>query len=201
MQCMQAPTPQTESPYETGRRLENVVRRGTIAHVDLKAARVRVTTGQNTTDWLPWLALRAGGIDGGRHWHPPVVGEQVLLLSQGGDLAQGIALLGLYSNAMPQGSDIPGHERMDWDGDNWWEWLHGAFSMHCLESITLQVADSCRLRMTPEAMYITVGGAALTVTPQRITSNVDIIAQGISLVQHKHTGITTGLSKTGKPTA
>ena len=198
---MQAPIPQTESPYEVSRRLENLVRRGTIAAIDHQAARVRVSTGPNTTDWLPWLALRAGGIDGGRHWHPPVVGEQVLLLSQGGDLAQGVALLGLHSNAMPQGSDIAGHERTDWDGDNWWEWLHGAFGMYCLESITLQVADSCRLRMTPDALYITVGSAAITVTPQRITSNVDIVAQGISLVQHKHTGVTPGLSKTGGPTA
>ena len=62
---MQAPIPQTESPYEVSRRLENLVRRGTIAAIDHQAARVRVSTGPNTTDWLPWLALRVAPCERG----------------------------------------------------------------------------------------------------------------------------------------
>jgi len=101
MGAMESPVAQTESPYEAARRLENLIRRGTVAAVQLTSpACLRVKVGDNTTDWLPWLALRAGGAQGGRHWCPPVVGEQAVVLCQGGDMTQGVALVGLYSDAM-----------------------------------------------------------------------------------------------------
>lgn len=196
---MQSPTPQNESPYELGRKLENVVRRGTVHAVRGKPAGVRVQSGDNITDWLPWLAVRAGGVEGGRMWDAPVVGEQVVILSQGGDLAQGVALLGLASDAMPDGSDILGHVRRDFDESDYWEWLRGAFTLFCMEAITLNVADNCRLHMTPDALQIHVGGAQLQITADGITSNVDITAQGVSLVNHKHGGVTPGPAPTGVP--
>ena len=93
---MDSPTPQPESPYETQRRMENIVRKGTVAAVRLAApARVRVKTGDNTTDWLPWIALRAGGVAGGRTWNPAVVGEQCTVLAPGGEgLAEAVAAFG-----------------------------------------------------------------------------------------------------------
>lgn len=201
MPGMQAPTPQTESPYELGRKLENVIRRGTVHAVRGKPAAVRVQSGDNVTNWLPWLALRAGGVEGGRMWDAPVEGEQCVILSQGGDLAQGVVLVGLPSDAMPEGSDILGHVRRDFDETDYWEWLRGAFTLFCMEAITLNVSDSCRLHMTPEALQINVGGAQLLITESGITSNVDITAQGISLTRHKHRGVTTGPSTTGGPVA
>lgn len=80
------------------RLLENLIRLGTIAQVDVAAARVRVQTGQLLTAWLPWLAPAAGA---DREWRPPTVGEQVLLLSPSGVLAQGVVLRGLFSNLIP----------------------------------------------------------------------------------------------------
>lgn len=196
---MANPTPQTESPYELGRKLENLIRRGTVHAVRGKPAGVRVKTGDNITDWLPWLALRAGGVEGGRMWDAPVVGEQCVILSQAGDLAQGVALLGLPSDAMPDGSDILGHVRRDFDETDYWEWLRGDFKLFCMESITLDVADNCRLRMTADALQINVGGAQLRITQDGITSNVDITAQGISQVKHKHGGVVPGSATTKVP--
>ena len=216
MTSMESPIAQPESPYELNRRLENLVRKGTVAEVRLQTpARVRVKMGDNTSDWLPWMARRAGGVDGGRHWHAPIVGEQVVVLCAGGDPAQGVVLVGLYSDAMPQGSDLPGHERTDWDESNYWEWLRGQFKLFCMERIELNVADTCTLRMTTDSVEIrtpgtsitqqgdtvtiTAGAAQLVIGSNQITSNVDIVAMGISLTRHRHGGVQIGLSQTGAP--
>ena len=62
MNAMDSPVAQTESPYEIIRRLEGLIRTGTIAAVrHARPARCRVKTGNLTTNWIPWLALRAAG--------------------------------------------------------------------------------------------------------------------------------------------
>lgn len=86
------------SQNETLRLLLNLVRKGTIAEVDHPAEMCRVTSGEIKTNWIRWMALAAGTtID----WNPPTEGEQVLLLSPGGDLADAVALRGIYSLAAP----------------------------------------------------------------------------------------------------
>jgi phage baseplate assembly protein V len=50
---------------ELARLIENLVRLGTIAEVDVAKVRVRVKSGSITTNWLPWLALRAGTLRNG----------------------------------------------------------------------------------------------------------------------------------------
>ena len=86
------------------RRLAAVARLGLVAEVDLERARVRVDYDRDAsgnpvqTGWLPWLAGMAGA---DRSWRPPSVGEQVAVLSPGGDLAGGIVLGSLYRSAHP----------------------------------------------------------------------------------------------------
>ena len=84
------------------RLLHNLIRLGTIAEVDHRAARVRVRTGELLTDWLPWIEGRAGTT---RDWDPPTQGEQVIIFSPGGDPAAGVVLCGLCSNAHPAPAD------------------------------------------------------------------------------------------------
>ncbi|WP_454255184.1 phage baseplate assembly protein V [Pseudomonas sp. Marseille-Q8238] len=84
------------------RLLENLIRFGTIHAVQMKPPRVQVKTGNLTTGWLPWLAVRAGT---SKEWCPPTVGEQVILLSPSGQTANGIALTGIYSDANPANGD------------------------------------------------------------------------------------------------
>lgn len=83
---------------ELERILANMVRIGTIAELDEAAALVRVECGDLVTDWLHWLTGRAGP---DRDWHAPELGEQVLVLSPSGDLAQGVVLAGIYQDAHP----------------------------------------------------------------------------------------------------
>lgn len=196
---MDSPTPQNESPYEANRRMENIVRKGTVAQVRLSTpARVRVQTGENLTDWLPWMGVRAGGVAGGRTWNPPVAGEQCAVLAPGGDMAQAVVLLGMYSDAMPQGSEQPGCDRTDWDEDNFFEWLRGVLTVYCMEGIHLSTPNTS-IEMAGSTVTITAGGAVLTIGPDRITSNVDIVAQGVSLVNHKHKDVQRGVDLSGVP--
>lgn len=95
---------------ELARRLENLIRNGTIAEADYGAARVRVQydTDENgqpvLTDWLPWHTHRAGSaID----WWPPEIGEQVTILSPSGNMALGVVMPSIYQAAHPAPSSDP----------------------------------------------------------------------------------------------
>lgn len=99
---------------ELARLIENLIRFGTVAEVQVKPPRVRVKSGDITTAWRPWLNLRAGA---DREWDPPTVGEQVVLFSPSGNLAQGVALTGLSSDQIPANGDREGlHRRTYRDG-------------------------------------------------------------------------------------
>ncbi len=80
------------------RLLRNLIRIGTVAEVDLDQALCRVATGDNTTGWLNWLTLRAGQ---SRSWWAPSEGEQVLILSLGGELDTAFVLSGVFSDDFP----------------------------------------------------------------------------------------------------
>lgn len=93
---------------ELARKLENLIRFGTVAQVQMQPPRVRVQTGELLTTWLPWINARAGA---DREWNPPTEGEQVVLFSPSGILAQGVALTGLFSELIPANGDRAGLHR------------------------------------------------------------------------------------------
>lgn len=99
---------------DLARLLENIVRFGTVEAVQMQPPRVQVKSGNITTAWRPWLNLRAGA---DREWDPPTIGEQVVLLSPSGNLAQGVVLTGLFSDLIPANGDRDGlHRRTYRDG-------------------------------------------------------------------------------------
>ncbi|OOF45782.1 baseplate assembly protein [Rodentibacter trehalosifermentans] len=83
---------------EFNRRLDNLIRFGTIAEVDYEKARVRVKSGQILTDFLPFIALRAGTT---KTWSPPTIGEQCVMLAASGELTTACVLVGLYTQNSP----------------------------------------------------------------------------------------------------
>lgn len=96
------------------RLLENLIRFGTIEAVQMQPPRVKVKSGNIITTWRPWLALRAGD---DRDWDPPTLGEQCVLFSPSGNLAQGIVLTGLFSDLITANGDREGlHRRTYRDG-------------------------------------------------------------------------------------
>ena len=80
------------------RQLANLIRIGTIAELDQANALVKVKIGSLSTDWLPWITARAGAT---RTWSAPRQGEQVVILSPGGDTAQGVVLPSIFQDNHP----------------------------------------------------------------------------------------------------
>ncbi|MGX2968012.1 phage baseplate assembly protein V [Ursidibacter sp. B-7004-1] len=83
------------------RRLDNLLRLGTIAEVDYAKALVKVQSGNILTDWLPWVTFRAGTT---QSWSPPTTGEQCLVLAVSGELTTAVVLVGLYTQNAPSQS-------------------------------------------------------------------------------------------------
>ncbi len=83
---------------ELSRRVESLIRIGTVAEIDHANACIRVESGGLVTDWLPWFEHRAGTT---RTWDPPTVGEQVMVLSPSGETGAGICIVGINRSAHP----------------------------------------------------------------------------------------------------
>lgn len=80
------------------RRIANIAIMGSVSEIDTSKARVRISYGDNTTAWLPFATSRAG-LD--RVWHPPEVGEQVLVVCPCGDSNQGVVVGSVYCDTHP----------------------------------------------------------------------------------------------------
>ncbi|EDT43169.1 phage baseplate assembly protein V [Burkholderia ambifaria] len=78
---------------DLNRRIESLLREGTVIEVDHDARRVRVESGGLQTDWIRWLAQRTGD---SIMWDPPSIGEPGLLLCPSGEPTTGLFLPGVY---------------------------------------------------------------------------------------------------------
>lgn len=197
---MDRPVDQPESPFEILRRLENVARVGTIEEVrTTKPARCRVRCGDILTGWLPWVAGRAGGA-AGSVWWPPVKGEQVLMLAPGGDLNNAMVMPGAFSDKMPQNGDNPAFFRMDLGGGAYMEHdaINGNFRLEAMASIHIECMGSS-ITITEHEISMKAGGATATLNGEGLRVTPDVLAQGISLVNHVHPGVKQGGDRTEKP--
>lgn len=213
-----------ETPHvsELIRRLENLLRPGTIGQVDVQRARVRVLAGGLLTNWVPWLSLRAGAV---RHWSPPSMGEQCILLAPGGDPANAMALMGLFSDGIPA-DDHRDHTHATRQPDGTLaEYDHQVHRdlLQCVGDILRQAegsithqaegdiahlaqgaithrADGSILIESGVSITLRVGGASIVLTASGATVDPDIVGGGrVSLVNHIHKGVTPGLAKSGPP--
>jgi len=138
------------------RRLSNLVRVGVVESVDLPNARCRVTIGELLTAPLPFLTAKAGP---DKTWHPPEVGEQVIVLAPSGELTAGFVLGGVYTTSNPPPSSSPDVSKMVFsDGSS-------ATYDRALHSLTLDLPTS---------------GSSLVVN---VNGNATISATGNALVE------------------
>lgn len=87
---------------ELSRRIENLIRFGSIHSVDHAKRLCRVQSGGMVTQWLPWIERRAGATT---TWDPPTIGEQCVVLSPSGEPAGGMVFYGAPSDVI----DTPSH--------------------------------------------------------------------------------------------
>ena len=203
------------------RLLQNLIRLGTIAEVD--GAKARVQLGPKlTTEWLNWITQRAGSTC---TWSAPTVGEQVMVLSPGGDLARGVILPALFSKVFdaPETSDsihtthYPDGAVVQYDhathaltatlpggtvtitAD---KVTSNAPSTICTGDLTVMknliVNGATALNGGVNAKAGAAGGVAMAVQGT-IKASEDVLAGAISLAKHAHSGVKAGGDKSGGP--
>lgn len=185
---------------DLARLLENIVRFGTVEAVQMQPPRVQVKSGNITTAWRPWLNLRAGA---DREWDPPTIGEQVVLLSPSGNLAQGVVLTGLFSDLIPANGEREGlHRRTYRDGavieyDSIAHRLRAILPEGGITDITSTGGINIVGPINHVGDYTQQGNQAVT---GKVTVSEDVIAADISLRNHRTKGVTPGPGVSLEPT-
>lgn len=218
MNRMDAPS----SLAEVFRRLDNLVRLGTIAQIDHATARCRVHLGQLVTAWLPWISQRAGTT---RSWTPPTVGEQVIVFSPSGEPAAGVVLTGIYTEAHDQPSSSATKHVVEFPDGARIEYDHAASALSAtgIKTATVQASEHVTVdcpentitgnvliqgSLTVEDLLIYrnglngSGGSAgngNVITGDLTHTDGDLSSNGIVVHTHTHSGVQSGGDSTGGP--
>jgi len=213
------------------RLLQNLIRFGTVAQIQhgdsQQQPRVRVAVGNILTTWLPWSARRAGETS---DWDPPTIGEQVVVLSPGGDMAAGAVFPAIYSDAnVPPSNSPTEHVRRYPDGAVV-SYDHGTHALNVVlpEGGTAKLIAPAKVTVQSEEIELDAtattitgtctvqglltyqsgmagktngSGAAASIQGTVRVTDGDVIADGVSLVHHLHGGIRRGDESSDAPQA
>lgn len=190
------------------RRLDNLLRLGTVAEIDLVNARVRVQSGEILTAFLPWFTFRAGTT---QSWSAPTVGEQCLVLAVGGELTMGVVIVGLYASNAPSNNADEHLVKFPDGAEICYNHSSSHLSAKNCQTATIQASQS----ITADTPSFTCTGnvqinGTLSVTEAistesgvsaqgAMTAQGDVSAMGIKLSTHVHTGVESGNKHTGTP--
>jgi phage baseplate assembly protein V len=150
---------------EVARRLNNIVRFGTVAEIDLKKARVRIKIGKITTNWMPWLTT-AGAV---KLWNPPIVGEQVCVVSQGGDLSLAVAIPSIFQNKFAAPGDNSDVVKLELSSQASIEFNKAS------GEFTVQI-DDAEMSFSNSKFQVSIGASAIEVTPTSISINAPTVS-------------------------
>ncbi|MGK7245354.1 phage baseplate assembly protein V [Buttiauxella agrestis] len=201
------------------RLLNNMIRTGTILEVNLQDGLCRVQTGELQTTWLNWLTPRAGR---SRTWWAPSVGEQVLLLSIGGDLTTAFVLPAIYSdeNPAPSASADALHITLPDGAVIEYEPETSALTVSGIKTATVTASESavvtvpvvtvkasqqitldtpevvCTRKLTTGSLEVQQGG--------KMSGNIEhsggtLSSNGVVVDDHEHSGVQKGNDNTGGP--
>lgn len=174
----------------------DLIRVGTVATVDLAAARVTVRYGDPEGEEVEsppvrWSFPRSGDT---RIWSPPSVGEQGILLSLDGDIAAAIFLPGIVRDDFPPAGATLEEVLLFKDG------ARIAYDPEA-HVLTAQLPAGSTANIAADQFNIT-GTVAIdgdvTVTGT-LTAETDVVGGGKSLKDHKHTGVQAGGATSGPP--
>ncbi|WP_269503726.1 phage baseplate assembly protein V [Burkholderia sp. IMCC1007] len=160
---------------DLNRRIESLLREGTVIDVDHDARRLRVESGGLQTDWIRWLALRTGD---SITWDPPSIGEPGLLLCPSGEPTTGLFLPGVYCNGHDAPSSSPTqHVRVYKDKAR----ISYDFASHALVAL-LPAGATVRVvapvSVTVETDAATVKAKTVTIDAEKTTVTGSLLVQG-----------------------
>ncbi|MCQ8279853.1 baseplate assembly protein [Acetobacteraceae bacterium KSS8] len=185
-----------------------------IAH----AVRVRLEPDGQETGWIPSAPVAAGGL---RVSCPLEVGTQVSVYPTGGDIECGTAAPRAFDvHVTPPVSPATGKQAQP--GELLAMAGQGTGPTQDGGSVAAATQNAAWFHLTPGAFYAGAGSAVLTiengtivatvagctmtlsasglaVTGGTITSDTDVLADGISGKSHRHSGVQTGNGVTGVP--
>lgn len=186
------------------RALANLIRIGIVSEVDTVKGLCRVKMGELETDWLNWLTPRAGRV---RFWGAPSVGEQVIILSIGGELTTAFVLPAVFSDSNPAPSasadaivvTFPDGARFEYEPTTRHLAITGMKTANIVAetSITLTTpVVKCTQHLITRTLLIEEGGEArghFNHSGGNLTSN------GIVVHTHQHGGVKGGGDSSGGP--
>lgn len=180
------------------RRLENIIRLGTVRSVNHTKARCQVTLGGITTTELPWLTARAGA---DTIWDAPTVGEQCVIFAPSGELANAVVMFGIYSTNHPSPSTAPNIKTRHFENGAVISYDTNAHSLTAIlpSGGTATITASGGITLNGDTTIngnvsvsknVSVSGsqsvAGTMSSKGNISSQGDVTAGGVSLKQHKH---------------
>ena len=171
---------------EHDRRMADLICLGRIEDVDHDNKRLRVRS-KTLSGWLPWPAELGRNY---RRWRPLAVGQQVILASPSGDLAQAVIVGMLYTHALDTPSKDPDTDVI--------EFTNGARLSHHAGSGDMRL--TCQGNLSIEVtgtLTLTAGGHRLIGPVTQ--SGGDLTSDGISVQRHTHSGVKPGSSNSGAP--
>ncbi|MGR6723038.1 phage baseplate assembly protein V [Aeromonas veronii] len=172
-------------------KIDDLIRIGTVTEV--RSGECRVKTKGNHTDWRPYLVLRAGRT---RRRMRPSVGEQVILLSLGGDLRNAFVLAGIYQDEHPE--PLADDDNGDLDGVEYpdgavikYNPTTGELTAEGIKTATITARVAVKL-ITP------LVECSELLKAKRVVSETAKVGD-IEVTDHGHTDVQRGSDKSGGP--
>lgn len=203
---------------EIMRLITNLIRNGIVSEVDKVNWLCRVKTGDLETNWINWLTLRAGNT---RTWWKPSVGEQVVLLSLGGNLETAFALPAIYSEAFPPPDYSEDGSTTVFKDGGWFQYEpeSGQLLIRNIKSVLIEASDKIELNTAHfvvnadqtrlNSPTVITGDTAIhggTVLNGGAKINGDVTqgggqmsSNGVVVDDHNHGGVQRGGSRTDGP--
>ncbi|WP_288657433.1 phage baseplate assembly protein V [Pantoea sp. UBA6567] len=185
---------------EIMRLITNLIRTGIVSEVDAGKWQCRVKTGDLETNWINWLTLRAGNT---RTWWQPSIGEQVVLLSLGGNLETAFALPAIYSDAFPPPDYSENGSTTVFNDGGWFQYEPdtGQLLIKNIKSVRIEAAEGIQLitdQLGVDASRTQINSQ--TVMNGDVTQGGgDMSSNGVVVDKHKHGGVKSGGDTSGGP--
>ncbi|RSU73162.1 phage baseplate assembly protein V [Sphingomonas sp. S-NIH.Pt3_0716] len=181
------------TPEDAPTDADQLIRFGTIASVDLAAARCVVDLDDDShTAPIRWIELRAGKT---RTWSPPSKGEQMVVFCPAGEIGAAVALRGLSSDAFPPaGATLK--ELIEFEDGAIMSYDPVAHAMEIVLPAGASLAITAPGGATITGDLTINGEVRCTGT---VTADSDVVGGGKSLKGHKHTGVQAGGAQSGAP--